>query len=110
MRRVYYSSGSVLTSDDAATAVLEYAEALSHEGRSDIVEVPAVLPSGTVGVATLLIGPSSQLASVTEESDLPAPESGEVVAELHRRTGRLDHSAPESHRYAEYLTAPEEYE
>jgi hypothetical protein len=100
----------VLTSDEIASAVLEYAGVLSHEGRSDIVDVPAVLPSGTVGTATLLIGPSSQLASVTEESDLPSPDDVGLVADLHMRGHRLDHSAPEAHRYAVYLASPEEYE
>jgi hypothetical protein len=110
MRRVYYSSGSVLTSDDAATAVLLYAEALTEGGRSDIVEVPAVLASGALGSATLLIGPASQLASITEESELPPPESTELVAELHRRIERLTNPRPDAHRYAEYLVSPEEYE
>jgi hypothetical protein len=110
MRRVYYSNGSVLTSDDVATAVLEYAEALTEEGRSDIVDLPAVLESGAVGTATLLISPASQLAAVTEESDLPAPDGVELVAELRRRRERLTDPRPAAHRYAEYLASPEEYE
>ncbi|MCU1542995.1 MAG: hypothetical protein JWM50_860 [Microbacteriaceae bacterium] len=110
MRRIYYSSGSVLTSDDVATAIMEYAEALTEEGRSDIVDLPTVLESGTAGSATLLISPASQLASVTEESNLAEPDGEALVLELRRRTDRLADPRPEAHRYAEYLSSPEEYE
>jgi hypothetical protein len=110
MRRVYYSSGSVLTSDEVSAAVMAYAEALTEEGRSDIVDLPAVLESGRVGTATLLIGPGSQLASVTEESAFASPESDALVSELRRRSERLAEHGPEAHRYAEYLASPEEYE
>ncbi|GAB2449337.1 hypothetical protein HD599_002002 [Conyzicola lurida] len=110
MRRVYYSSGSVLTADSIAAAVLEYAEALAKNGRADIVAVPVVLASGHVGTATLLIGPTSQLASVTEESELPSPDDDQLVADLQDRSRRLGSPKPAAHQYAEYLTAHEDYE
>ena len=110
MRRVYYSSGSVLTDDAIAQAVLEYAEALTKDGRADIVEVPVVLSSGHQGTATLLIGPSSQLASVTEESELTPPRSDDLVEEIRRRTRRLGGPHPSTSQYADFLSSNEDYE
>ena len=110
MRRVYYSSGSVLTDDAIAHAVLEYAEALAKDGRADIVEVPVVLASGNHGTATMLIGPSSQLASVTEESDLTPPRSDELVEDIRRRTRRLGSPHPAANQYADFLASSEDYE
>jgi hypothetical protein len=110
MRRVYYSSGSIVTGDAIADAVLEYAEALAKDGRADIVEVPVVLPSGRIGAATLLIGPTSQLASVTEESDLPVPTDDALVEELKQRSRKLGSPRPAAHQYAEFLATQEDYE
>jgi hypothetical protein len=110
MRRIYYASGSVLTDDAIARAVLEYAEALAKDGRADIVEVPVVLASGNLGTATMLIGPSSQLASVTEESDLVPPSSDVLVEDITRRTRLLGSPHPASNQYADFLTSSEDYE
>lgn len=85
MRRVYYASGSFLTSDAIASAVLNYADALTQTSGSDVVEFPIILPSGALGSAALLIGPASQLASSSEDSALDEPESVDLVKDLERR-------------------------
>ena len=111
MRRVYYASGSVLTADAIATAVLEYAETLAKDGRADIVEIPVVLPSGSTGTAVMLLGPASQLASVTEESHLQPPRDDELLDDLRRRAARLDGSrAVPQTQYADFLSSHEDYE
>jgi len=112
MRRVYYSSGSMLTGDAIAQAVLEYAEALAKDGRADIVEIPVVLASGGQGTATLLVGPSSQLASVTEESDLRPPVDQGLVDDLNRRAMRLGNPRPgvSQPQFADFLSGHEDYE
>jgi hypothetical protein len=112
MRRIHYSSGSVLTGDRIARVVLEYAEALALDGRADIVEIPVTLPSGNPGSATLLIGPSSQLASVTEESALAEPNDDRLVGELEDRMRRLGRplTTPMPSQYADFLSSHEEYE
>jgi len=69
-----------------------------------------VLASGRVGTATLLIGPTSQLASVTEESELPPPRDDELVADLQERSRRLGSPKPAAHQYADFLSTHEEYE
>jgi hypothetical protein len=112
MRRVYYSSGSMLTGDSIALALLEYAEALTKDGRADIVEIPVVLPSGQAGTATLLIGPASQLASVTEESAAAEPLDESLVDELRSRAMRLGRPRPgeTQTQYADSLSVHEDYE
>lgn len=99
MRRVYYSSGSVLTDDAIAAVVLEYAEALGKSARADIVEIPIILESGNRGTATLLIGPSSQLASVTEESTLTSPRDDDLVEEIRTRSRKLDSPRPMANQF-----------
>lgn len=85
MRRVYYASGSFLTSDAIAAAVLDYADALTQTSGSDVIEFPIILPTGARGSASLLVGPASQLASATEDSVLDEPFEDELVADLRRR-------------------------
>ena len=85
MRRVYYASGSFLTGNSIAAAVLDYADALTQTSASDVIEFPIILPTGQLGSASLLIGPASQLASATEVSDLDDPVNNELVKELERR-------------------------
>ena len=111
MRRVYYPSGSVLTGDSIAQAVLEFAEALAKEGRADIIEIPVVLGSGNLGTATLLVGPSSQFASVTEESELVAPIDDLLVADLRNRARKVVAHRPMTQpQFAEFFTGHEDYE
>lgn len=85
MRRVYYASGSFLTSDTIAKAVLGYADALTQTSVSDVIEFPILLPTGATGSASLLIGPASQLASASEDSALDEPLDDALVRELERR-------------------------
>ena len=85
MRRVFYASGTFLTSDAIAVAVLNYADALTQTSGSDVIEFPIILPTGARGTAALLIGPASQLASATEDSVLDEPNDPDLVKELERR-------------------------
>ena len=85
MKRIFYSSGSVVTGDRIAEAIIHYAEVLALRDTSDTIDVPIALESGRVGRAQLLIGPASELAVVPEESDLADPDDSESVAELQRR-------------------------
>jgi hypothetical protein len=85
MKRIFYSSGSVVTGDRIAEAVIRYAKVLALRDDSDTIDVPIALESGRVDRAQLLIGPSSDLAVVPEESDMEDPEDSETLAELERQ-------------------------
>jgi alkanesulfonate monooxygenase SsuD/methylene tetrahydromethanopterin reductase-like flavin-dependent oxidoreductase (luciferase family) len=88
MKRIYYSGGSLLTGDTIAEAVLAYAEALAKNPQADVVHVPVLVPdSDAKAVASLLIGPASQLMCVPEGSNgLVEPHDAAVIDDLVRRT------------------------
>jgi len=107
MKRIFYASGSFLTSDVIADALLGYADALAHNVGSDVVTFPIVLPNGTLGTATTLIGPASQVASASEVSELPEPEDEELVAEITRLTRLLGTPRPLMQPKEEIDTKPD---
>jgi hypothetical protein len=77
MQRIHYSGVSLLTGDEIARGVVQYAQALAHAGGSAEIRLPVRLGDGGTASATLLIGPSSQLVTVDEASpfdELTAPE------------------------------------
>jgi len=86
MRRIYYTSGSVLTGDAIAEAVLAYAQALAKSPLADTIRIPVVQEeSGEHGIATLLIGPASQLMFVPERAErFDEPVDTALVDELDR--------------------------
>jgi hypothetical protein len=95
MRKLYYSSGSMLVADITCKAVLRYARALADVGKSDIVTVPVVTEGGSNASAHLLIGPASQLWSIPVENshgDEPIDES--AIAEIERETQRMQPTRP----------------
>jgi hypothetical protein len=96
MKRVYYASGSVLTGDKTADAIVHYAAALASRATSDTIDIPIVLPDGTTGRAQLLIGPASQLVIVPEEGIPDTPEDEETIAELSRRSRLLSSPHPQA--------------
>jgi hypothetical protein len=77
MQRIHYSGVSLLTGNDIARGVVQYARALARVGGSAEVSLPVRLTDGGTANATLLIGPASQLVTVDEASpfeELSAPE------------------------------------
>lgn len=83
MKHIHYDSSVVTTGDAIAEAVIEYAAALGAHGRSDTVDVPTFDEHGSSTVATLLIGPASQIVIVDAPDDELEPEDDELVARLH---------------------------
>jgi hypothetical protein len=86
MKTITYAGESFVTGDEIALAVLDYARALARSGSADTVEIPVRTGAGDITVATLLIGPASQI--VAEDDQDPGDElrDDEVVAELSRRS------------------------
>ena len=107
MKRIFYASGSFLTSDAIADALLGYADALAHNVGSDVVDFPIVLPNGTQGRATTPIGPASQVASATEVSELPEPDDDGLVMEIKRLTGLFGTPRPQVQPKEEIDTKPD---
>lgn len=93
MRRITYAGTSLVTGNDLAESLLDYARALAAQGSSDTVFLPARTASGSVEQVEILIGPASQL--VSEPADLEGPEvvDTDVVADLRRRSAAAGRSA-----------------
>ncbi|RFA10242.1 hypothetical protein B7R54_14270 [Subtercola boreus] len=89
MERIHYTGGSILTGSDIARALLDYAGALAATDGSEIVDIPSLHSDGTIGRATFLIGPASQLVSETEPSDHDELVDADLVAGFRASTARL---------------------
>jgi len=94
MKHIHYDSSTILTSDDVADAVIEYAAALSGGDRADTVAVPAIAPDGTTTTTKILIGPSSELVVEDAEEDELEVENAEFVARLRAAAATFGHSEP----------------
>lgn len=96
MRRITYAGTSLLTGNDLAESLLDYARALAAQGSSDTVFLPARTASGSVEQVEILIGPASQL--VSEPADLEGPEivDTDAVADLRRRSAETGPRRPVS--------------
>lgn len=89
MKRIHYSSGSVLTGDDIADAVVRYAAALAANAAAAEVRAPAILDNGDVGEALMLLGPASQILAETEPYDGPELRANGFVTDLDERMAAL---------------------
>lgn len=94
MRKIYYSGGSVVVSDQVCKAILRYSRALARAGTADIVVFPAFTIEHPRGIAHILVGPSSQLLSVPwNDVGVDLNDAG-MVEILEGRTHKLDPSTP----------------
>lgn len=89
MDRIHYAGGELLTGSDIARSLLAYAEALAQRESAASVEIPVRHSDGTVGRASILIGPASQLVSESETLGGEELVDDALVAELDRRTAGL---------------------
>lgn len=78
MKTIRYDNTAILTSDDVADAVIEYAAALSGGDRADTVAVPSVAHDGTMTTTKILIGPSSEVVVEDAEEDELEPRERRV--------------------------------
>jgi hypothetical protein len=90
MKYIRYDNTAILTSDDVADAVIEYAAALSGGDRADTVAVPAVAEDGTM-TTKILIGPSSEVVVEDAEEDELELENDEFVARLRAAARTFGH-------------------
>jgi len=113
MKRIFYAGGSALVTNELADAVLNYAEVLATSStQADVVRIPVVLDSGHAGEAHMLIGPASQLFSLSEEAELlNLPDDSFVVAELQRKARLAGSPRPmTNHTEPEVMELQDEYE
>jgi len=82
MKHIHYDGSVVTTGNEIAEAVIEYAAMLGANGKSDTVDVPTFDEHGTATVATLLIGPASQIVVDDAPDDELEPEDPDFVERL----------------------------
>lgn len=69
MKRISYAGGVIVTGDEIADTIMDYAAMLARAGIADHVRVPAIASDDSVFSVDLLIGPASQL--IAEPVDSP---------------------------------------
>ena len=90
MERLHYCAGSSLvTGDDIAHALLDYARWLVSRGEVDVVHIPTRAADGSVGRTALLLSPTTQLSSETMVSGGEELLDAAVVDGLRAATNRL---------------------
>ena len=89
VKRILYSSAGFLTDDAIADALMDYASVLAIVDSADVVTCEGVDDEGKVRQYQLLIGPSSQILSVTTDDPSAEMKVDESVAELRRRSRYL---------------------
>ncbi|ROP63451.1 hypothetical protein [Curtobacterium sp. ZW137] len=94
MKHIKYDGSIILTSDDVADAVIEYAAALAGGDRADTVAVPAVAHDGTMTTTKILIGPASEVVIEDAEEDELEVENGEFVERLRAAARTFGHREP----------------
>ena len=89
MERIHYAGDELVTGSEIAEALMEYAAVLAQQRTAASVEIPIQHPDGTIGSASLLLGPASQL--VRERIEEPGQEvvDDSLVQRLRRLTAAL---------------------
>lgn len=85
MKTITYAGDSLVTGDEIAHAVMEYARVLANLGRADTVDIPARGDDGHTVMTTMLIGPASQIVAGQSDGTEDELRDDDVVAELKRR-------------------------
>jgi hypothetical protein len=90
VERLYYCAGSTLvTGNDIAHALLDYARWVVARREVDLVHVPTRAADGSVGSTALLLSPTTQLASETMAAGGEELMDTQFVVELRAATTRL---------------------
>ena len=89
MERIHYAGDELVTGTDIAQALMDYAAVLAQQRTAAAVDIPVKHPDGTIGTASLLLGPASQL--VRERIEEPGKEvtDDSLVQRLRRLTAAL---------------------
>lgn len=85
MKELSYADRHVITADEIADEVIQYAKVLASAHAADTVRMPGIGPDGSVHTVEFLLGPSSQITSVdVEDRPVTLPVS-ETVAAIRAR-------------------------
>ena len=90
MQRIHYAGDELVTGSEIAEALMEYAAVLAQQRTAASIDIPVVHADGSIGTASLLLGPASQLVSEPVE-EVPGREVTDhsLVQRLRRLTAAL---------------------
>nr|WP_315268280.1 hypothetical protein [Microbacterium lemovicicum] len=100
MKHLTYAEKSLITGDEIADALVEYAAMLSQQGSAEAVEVSAYGSDSSNVTATLLLGAGAPIMAESATSDLPEPDNSELLARIRREIG-LHENPPEAQQLDE---------
>ena len=89
MREIHYANGRLVTSDEVAAAVMEYAAALANRNEAATLDVPALGLDDGESRVELLVGPASQLMSQPIHDERTPPTDAEFLADVESRIAAL---------------------
>jgi hypothetical protein len=94
MERIHYAGDELVTGSDIAQALMEYAAALAQQASAASVDIPVRRPDGSIGTASLLLGPASQLVREPVEGVGTEVTDESLVQRLRRLTATLAPGLP----------------
>ncbi|MCU1571708.1 MAG: hypothetical protein JWR33_2449 [Naasia sp.] len=93
--RISFAGDQVLTGDEAAHALLDFASVLAKHQTSDEVELRTVQATGDPGISRFLLGPTSQIVISSHASTIAEPDNADIVVSIRRRIDQLTQGGPE---------------
>jgi hypothetical protein len=82
MKHITFGNKGLMTGDEMAVVLIEYAAILANEGEAKSVDFTAYSDRGDKITATVLLGAGAPLMAETSHSDLPEPDNTLTVSVL----------------------------
>ncbi|MCR2763388.1 hypothetical protein NQ152_07675 [Microbacterium sp. zg.B48] len=89
MKAILYAGGEYVTGDDIALALMEYSRRLAEEDTAGTVEIPILNADGSLGAATFLLGPASQIVAQDVDTDSDELRDPDALSRIRRLTAAL---------------------
>ena len=98
MMHVTYAGKSILTGDEVADLLVQYAAVLADSRSGDSVKVRGISGEGNEVVAHYLLDTGAPLMAETTHSTLPEPDNDEVVDYMRRKLREFSSPSPVASR------------
>jgi ethanolamine utilization protein EutP (predicted NTPase) len=88
MKHLTFADKSLITGDDAADLIVEYAAVLAQHQDADTVDINAYSSDGQQVSAKLLLDVGAPVMAETTNTDLPEPDNAEAVTYMREQIMR----------------------
>jgi hypothetical protein len=96
VKRIHYADEYLVTGDEIAAAVVEYARALALQNKSDMVDLPGMDRGGVHQRFQILLGPASQMLVSEEQTDEVEIDEDHLIVDIEARIDRLRRVEPQT--------------